>query len=84
MLIKTINTKRLYNNEIFIYRQYDREQIDKNFIITETSRVRQSIEIDKCEIYDQNERLKDCFVAKKISLKRILIKQTMINTFDRR
>jgi hypothetical protein len=55
MLIKTINTKRLYNNELFIYRQNDRERIDKDFIITEASRVRQSIEIDRCEIYDQSE-----------------------------
>ncbi len=84
MLIKTINTKRLCNNELFIYRQNNRERIDKDFIITKTSRVRQSIEIDKCEIYDQSERLRDYFVAKKFSSKRILIKQTMINTFDRR
>jgi hypothetical protein len=61
MLIKTINTKRLYNNELSIYRQDDREQINKDFIITKTSRVRQSIEIDRCEIYDQNERLRIFF-----------------------
>ncbi len=52
MLIKTINTKRIYNNELFIYRQDDRERINKDFIITKSSRVRQSVEIDKYEIYD--------------------------------
>ncbi len=66
MLIKTINTKRLYNSELFIYRQDDRERIDKDFIITEVSQVRQSVEIDKCEIYDQNERLRIFFGRKRI------------------
>ncbi len=66
MLIKTINTERLYNSELFIYRQDNRERIDKDFVITETSRVRQSIKIDRCEIYDQNERLRNFFVAKRI------------------
>ncbi len=86
MLTKTISTKRLYNNELFIYRQDDRERIDKDFIITKTSRVRQLIQINKCEIYNQNKRLRNFFVAKKnlIRSKRILIKQTMINIFDRR
>ncbi len=55
MLTKIINTKRLYTNELSIHRQNDRERIDKDFIITEASRVRQSIEIDRCEIYDQSE-----------------------------
>jgi hypothetical protein len=65
MLIKTINTKRLYNSELFIYRQDDRERIDKDFIITKTSRVRQSVEIDRCEIYDQSEELKNLLSSKK-------------------
>ncbi len=66
MLIKTIHTKRLYNNELFIYRQDDRERTDKDFIITKASRVRQSVEIDRCEIYDQSERLRIFFRRKKI------------------
>jgi hypothetical protein len=82
-VIKIINTKLLYNNELFIYCQDDRERINKDFVITKTSRVCQSIEIDKCERYDQNEWLINSFVAKKISSKRILTKQAMINTFDR-
>ncbi len=61
MLIKIIDTKRLYNNELFIYRQNDCERIDKDFIITKTSRVHHLIEIDKCEIYDQNEELRNFF-----------------------
>ncbi len=83
MLTKTINIKRIYNNELFIDRQDDREQMNKDFITTKTSQVCQSVEIDKCEIYDQNERLRNFFVEKEFSLKRILIKQTMINIFDR-
>jgi hypothetical protein len=83
VLTKTISTKRIYNNELFIYRQDDRERIDKDFIITKASRIRQSIKTDRCEIYDQSEQLRDFFVAKKFSSKRILIKQAMINTFDR-
>ncbi len=55
MLTKTISIKRIYNNELSFYRQDDCERIDKDYIITEASRVRQSIEIDRCEIYDQNE-----------------------------
>jgi hypothetical protein len=45
MLIKTINTKRLFFDELSIYRKNDNERIDKDFIITETSKVHQSIEI---------------------------------------
>jgi hypothetical protein len=66
VLIKTISTKQLYNNELFIYRQDDREQIDKDFIITKTSRVRQSVEIERYEIYNQSERLKIFFRRKRI------------------
>ncbi len=55
MLTKRINTKRLYNRKFFIYRQNDSERIDKDFIIIKTSQVHQSVEINKCEIYDQNE-----------------------------
>jgi hypothetical protein len=84
MLTKTISIKRIYNNELSFYRQDDCERIDKDYIITEASRVRQSIEIDRCEIYDQNEWLRDFFVAKKFNLKRILTKQAMTHTFDRR
>jgi hypothetical protein len=65
MLIKTVSTKRLYNSELSIYRQNDRERIDKDFIITEASRVRQSVRIDRCEIYDQSERLKNFFFRQK-------------------
>jgi hypothetical protein len=54
VLIKTISTERLFFNELSIYRKNDNEQIDKDFIITETSRVYQSIEIRRCRIFDQS------------------------------
>jgi hypothetical protein len=56
MLIKTISTERLFFNEFFIYRKNDNEQIDKDFIITKTSKIHQSIEIHRCRISDQNNR----------------------------
>jgi hypothetical protein len=58
MLIKTINTKRLFFNELFIYRKNDNERIDKDFIITETSRIHQSIEIRRCKIFDSSNRMR--------------------------
>ncbi len=54
MLIKTINTKRLFFNELSIYRKNDNEQIDKDFIIIKTSKIHQSIEIRRCRIFDQS------------------------------
>jgi hypothetical protein len=58
MLIKTISTKRLFFNELSIYRKNDNERIDKNFIITETSKVHQSIEIRRCRISDQSSQMR--------------------------
>jgi hypothetical protein len=58
MLIKTINTKRLFFNELSIYRKNDNERIDKDFIITKTSKVHQSIEIRRCKISDQSSRMR--------------------------
>jgi hypothetical protein len=58
MLIKTINTERLFFNELFIYRKNDNERIDKDFIITKTSKVHQSIEIRRCRICDQSNRMR--------------------------
>jgi hypothetical protein len=58
MLIKTINTKRLFFDELSIYRKNDNEQIDKDFIITKTSKVHQSIEIRRCRIVDQSHRMR--------------------------
>jgi hypothetical protein len=39
MLIKIINTKRLFFNKLFIYRKNNNERIDKDFIITKTSKI---------------------------------------------
>jgi hypothetical protein len=58
MLIKTINTKRLFLNELSIYRKNDNERIDKDFIITETSKVHQSTETRRCRIFDQSSRMR--------------------------
>jgi hypothetical protein len=58
VLIKTINTKRLFFNELSIYRKDDSERIDKDFIITETSKVHQSIETRRCRISDQSSRMR--------------------------
>jgi hypothetical protein len=58
MLIKTINTKRLFHNELFIYRKDDNERVDKDFIITKTSKVNQSIETRRCRVFDQSNRMR--------------------------
>jgi hypothetical protein len=58
MLIKTINTKRLFFDELFIYRKNDNERIDKDFIITKTSKIHQLTEIRRCKIVDQNNRMR--------------------------
>jgi hypothetical protein len=58
VLIKTINTKRLFFDELFIYRKNDNEQIDKDFIITKTSKIHQLIEIRRCRNVDQSNRMR--------------------------
>jgi hypothetical protein len=58
MLIKTVSTKQLFFNELFIYRKNDNERIDKDFIITETSKVYQSIKTRRCRIFDQSNRMR--------------------------
>jgi hypothetical protein len=58
VLIKTINTERLSFNELSIYRKDDNERIDKDFIITKTSKVHQSIETRRCRISDQSSRMR--------------------------
>jgi hypothetical protein len=57
MLIKTVDTERLFFNELFIYRKNDNERINKNFIITKTSRVHKLIETRRCKIFDQNNKM---------------------------
>ncbi len=58
MLIKTVNTKRLFFSELSIYRKDDNERINKDFIITETSRVHKSIETRRCKAFDQSSRMR--------------------------
>ncbi len=58
MLIKTINTERIFFNELSIYRKNDNERLDKDFSITETSKVHQSTETRLCRIVDQSSRMR--------------------------
>jgi hypothetical protein len=58
VLIKTINTERLSFNELSIYRKDDNERINKDFIITETSRVHKSAETRRCKAFDQSNRMR--------------------------
>jgi hypothetical protein len=59
MLIKTISTERLFFNELFSYRKNDNERINKDFIITKTSRVHKSIETRRCKAFDQSSRMQN-------------------------
>ncbi len=72
MLIKTINTKRLFFNELSIYRKDDSERINKDFIMTETSRVHKSIETRRCKAFDQSSRMRNI----RMRLKKILFALT--------
>jgi hypothetical protein len=58
MLIKTINIKRLFFDELSIYRKNDNDQVDKDFIITKTSKIHQSAETRRCRIADQSNRMR--------------------------
>ncbi len=59
MLIKTVSIKRLFFNKLFIYRKDDSERINKDFIITETSRVHKSAETRRCKAFDQSSRMRN-------------------------
>jgi hypothetical protein len=72
MLIKTVSTERLFLNELFIYRKNDNERINKDFIITETSRVHKSIETRRCKAFDQSSRMQNI----RMRLKKILFALT--------
>jgi hypothetical protein len=52
MLIKIVSTKRLFFSELFIDRKDDNERVNKDFIISETSRVHKLIEICRCKTFD--------------------------------
>ncbi len=56
---KTINTKRLFLNELSIYRKNDNERINKDFIIAETSRVHKSNETRRYKAFNQNSRMQN-------------------------
>ncbi len=59
MLTKTISTKRLFLSELSIYRKDDSERVNKDFIITETSRVHKSAETRRCRAFDQSSRMRN-------------------------
>ncbi len=58
MLTETVSTERLSLSELSIYRKDDSERINKDSIITETSRIHQSIETRRCRISDQSSRMR--------------------------
>jgi hypothetical protein len=58
VLTETVSTERLSLSELFIYRKDDSERVNKDFIITETSKVHQSIETRRCRIFDQSSRMR--------------------------
>jgi hypothetical protein len=72
MLIETVNTKRLFFNELSIYRKDDNERINKDFIITKTSRVYKLIETRRCKAFDQNSKMQNI----RMRLKKILLALT--------
>jgi hypothetical protein len=59
VLTKTVSTKRLSFNELSIYRKNDSERINKDFIITETSRVHKSTETRRYRAFDQSSRMQN-------------------------
>jgi hypothetical protein len=59
VLIETISTERLFFSELFIYRKDDSERINKDFIITKTSRVHKLAETRRCRAFDQSSRMQN-------------------------
>jgi hypothetical protein len=59
VLTKTVSTERLSLNELSIYRKDDSERANKDFIITETSRVHKSAETRQCRAFDQSSRMQN-------------------------
>jgi hypothetical protein len=59
VLIETVSTERLSFNELSIYCKDDSERINKDFIITETSRVHKSAETRRCRAFDQSSRMQN-------------------------
>ncbi len=59
MLTKTVSTERLSLSELSIYRKDDNERVNKDFIITETSRVYKSVETRRCRAFDQSSRMRN-------------------------
>jgi hypothetical protein len=72
MLIKTVNTKWIFFDELFIYRKNDNERINKDFIITKTSRVHKSIETRRCKAFNQSSRMRNI----RMRLEKILLALT--------
>jgi hypothetical protein len=72
MLIEIISTERLFLNELFIYRKDDSERVNKDFIITKTSRVHKSTETRWCRAFDQSSRMQNI----RMRLKKILLALT--------
>jgi hypothetical protein len=59
VLTTTVSTERLSFSELSIYRKNDSERVNKDFIITKTSRVHKSTETRRCKAFDQNSRMRN-------------------------
>jgi hypothetical protein len=68
MLTETVSTERLFLSELSIYRKDDSERTNKDFIITETSRVHKSAETRRCKAFDQSSKMQNI----RMRLKKIL------------
>jgi hypothetical protein len=80
MLIKTINTKRLFFNELFIYRKNDNKRTNKDFIITKTSRVHKSIEIRRCKAFNYSSKMQNIRMRLKKILFALTSKEVWLNS----
>jgi hypothetical protein len=58
VLAKAVSTERLSLSELSTYRKDDSERANKDFIITETSRVHKSAETRRCKAFDQSSRMR--------------------------
>jgi hypothetical protein len=80
MLIKIISTKRLFFNELSIYRKDDNERINKDFIIIKTSRVHKLIETRRCKAFDQNSKMQNIRMRLKKILFALTSKEVWLNS----
>jgi hypothetical protein len=52
MLIEAVSLEWLVNNRLLIYQQNDIRWFNQVAFVTKTRRIRQAIEVDRCEKFD--------------------------------